>query len=109
DLRYPGDGYYDAHWERELVAKRNMNSKGIYVVDKVNHFYSLLYHALLHKPSLGKDYKARLERLGGEIGVDIRSTISDPSLLASFLVRNKYKITEPDDRSVLFQRQLAKK
>lgn len=110
DLRYIGDGYYDAKWQREMLNKRILNKRSIYTPDQHNHLFSLLYHALIHKDVFNEDYKNRLSKLAKKNGLAL--PISSPeqqymTFLRDFLDRHKYKITVPDDRSVLFQPKRA--
>ena len=37
---------------------------GFYILSKKNHFYALLYHALIHKNTIKEDYIAQLKCLG---------------------------------------------
>lgn len=109
DLRYPGDGYYDKKWEQDLLDKRVKNKKKLYVADTKNHFFSLLYHALLHKAEVSPDYVTKLTALGNELGIKGDDVASYQKLMVTFLRQSKYKITEPDDRSVVFQRERAQR
>ncbi|HRN97008.1 MAG TPA: RIO1 family regulatory kinase/ATPase [Candidatus Saccharibacteria bacterium] len=105
DFRFTGDGYYDELWQNNILSFRKFDKdRGFYIVDKYNHFYSLAYHAIIHKPDLTDDYKSRL--------VDMDSTFSHESdsnkfirllckKLGVFMVDNNYEISKPES-SVFF-------
>jgi hypothetical protein len=109
DIRSVGDGYYDEHWQRNILATRVLDPRGFYVPDDENYFYSLLYHALFQKPKLKEDYRTRLAWLGQKIGVAFSGIdvafgdyrLSD--LLWGYLGKRAYTATVPVDRSVHFK------
>ena len=59
DFRFIGDGYYDYKWQQQLLGTRIMY-KNIYIPNTENHFFSLMYHAFLHKEKLISDYVLKL-------------------------------------------------
>ena len=63
DLRYPGDGYYDESWQHHMLKSRQPNPAQIYVPEPQDHYFGLLYHALLHKAAFSTEYKQKLEEL----------------------------------------------
>ena len=91
DIRYVGDKYYDSKWAENIVKTR-MNNDFFFIPNNENYYYSLLYHALIHKPSLSTDYYNRL--------MAINPIKPDMKNLKSFLKANNYKITRPLDKSV---------
>ena len=60
DLRYVEDGYYDQIWAKNILKHRIKTSKGFFVPSNEDYFYSLLYHMLIHKNKIQKDYCDRL-------------------------------------------------
>ena len=66
DLRYIGDDYYFKQLEEDLLKTKIYNEKGFYTISNDYYFYTLLYHALLHKPSFSEDYKNRLSKMNKE-------------------------------------------
>ena len=71
DIRHVGDDYYCADWENDMLKNRvfHTNEEGsnvprnqFYCLDDENYFFSLVYHALIHKYEIANDYyeKARL-------------------------------------------------
>ncbi len=104
DFRHTGDEYYDKKWEREILKNRVLN-KGFYVPDMTNHFFSLLYHALLHKPNVAEDYHNQLKKIGKGQSYfskpyDNRDINGLIKLLRNFMFINDYNFTNPTDKSV---------
>lgn len=94
DLRCIDDGYLDSSWERDILSKR-VRLNGFYVMDRVNYFYALLYHAYLQKNYVSPDYEQRLTVLGKEIGVEY--TQDRAIQLLNFFMHGKgYKYTIPE-------------
>lgn len=106
DFRSIDDGYYDANWETSILKNRIFLSQGFYAPNPRDYFYSLLYHALIHKPALGDDYKQKLIKLAPTIDEKLSSASFQNgaalSLLSDFLLKNKYAFTQPIDKSVYF-------
>jgi hypothetical protein len=106
DFRNFDDNYYDTKWEQDILARRALTPEGFYVPAPEDHFYSLLYHAIIQKPAIGKDYIERLVTMAPEIGVKLtqRYFESDEAitLLSKFLLKNSYHFTQPNDKSVFF-------
>ena len=50
DLRQVGDGYYCTKWEKDLL-ERKVKYDCFYVMNPVDYFYTLAYHAILQKRS----------------------------------------------------------
>lgn len=60
DLRRTGDDYYPLEFEKDMLKGRELHEKGFFIPNEDDHFVSLLYHALVHKPSVSRDYKHKL-------------------------------------------------
>lgn len=97
DVRFVGDGYYDASWQEHILANRILVN-GLYVPSPDDFKYSLLYHALIHKRSISQDYQQKLNQLG----VDPEGGFI---ALNNFMNERHYKYTEPNDLSVYFNRE----
>jgi len=95
DLRSIGDGYYASEWENDILLNRYYIEKKVYVPQRDNYRYSLLYHALVHKPMLGDDYKTKLMF---EFGSCERKQLE--SLLENYMLRKGYSYSMPKDKSV---------
>lgn len=107
DLRYIGDNYYYYNLEKSLLENRIYNSKGFYTVSEEEYFYTLLYHAILHKPTFSEDYKNKLNKMRPSL--DFKDDEKSIQILNNWLVQKGYSITIPIDKSVLFNKENAKK
>jgi hypothetical protein len=96
DVRYPGDGYYDPDFEREIVEHGQIVD-GIRVPAPEDQFYSLLYHALLQKPAVAPDYAAYFKEAAPRFG--LTGDAADPrtleTWLAGWLKAHNYKYAKP--------------
>ena len=112
DLRFTGDNYYDINWQKDILESR-IKEKFYYRPTSFNYFYSLLYHALLHKVKFGLDYQERLLELNDEYSIiSVRKYLSILDVfnkLEEFLSVNKYYITYPNDFSVFWNYKLYDK
>lgn len=110
DIRYVGDDYYCRPFEESILEHRRLNAKGIYTPDAEHAFYSLVYHALIHKRAIAKDYfeKARLafERLGDAAPQDKAEYAGDFdlyfALLKRYMKEKGYTFVRPQDLSVFY-------
>lgn len=67
DLRQVGDGYYCAKWEKELLERRVWH-ECFYVMNELDYFYTLAYHAILQKASFSDEYLSRLNQMSQKLG-----------------------------------------
>jgi hypothetical protein len=88
DIRWIGDGYYDSKWEQVMLNNRVSFSDMFYVMDRGNYYWSLLYHALIHKKDISNDYLERLSTMAIEL--NIRSENLD-----NYMRSHGYKYTYP--------------
>ena len=100
DFRYVGDGYYDLQWEKDILANR-IEKNGIYIPDEFNYKYMLLYHALIHKLEVARDYTTRLDAMFGK-------KKWNRVVLINFLKDKGYSFSEPRDLSVYFNLRVVK-
>lgn len=104
DFRSVGDGYYDTAWQENMLNSRVIKDDVFYTPSPDNHFYGLLYHALVQKPAIADDYGKRLISVAKEFGVSIGAPKIDrdkaTSVLAKFMSSCGYVITQPRDKSV---------
>lgn len=105
DFRSVDDGYYDTRWEQAILNERVFGN-GFYTPSPKDHFYSLLYHALIHKPAIGQDYIDKLSKMSPNQGIKLSpvsfKTDEAINILSSFLLENSYSFTQPNDKSVYF-------
>ncbi len=105
DFRFIGDNYYDYKWEQQLLKTR-VKYNYLYVPNEENHFYSLMYHAFIHKEKLIEDYVTKLIALSKNVGLDYDETsflyygvLKD---LNTFIVAQHYDYVEPRDLTVFY-------
>lgn len=105
DFRFNGDNYYDYKWEQDILKTR-IKYKNIYVPNNINHFYSLMYHAFIHKEILIKDYIFKLISLSDKenLGYNTKAFIDFKVLddLNAFMIANNYEFVEPRDLTVFY-------
>lgn len=110
DFRDCGDGYFDTNWQKLILTERELANDSFYRPSDPQYFYSLLYHALVHKKSFSSEYQQRLQQLSNtlEQDLDLSSTKAAQDTLESFLTSHGYHYTEPHDVSVYFNQNIAR-
>ena len=106
DFRFVGDGYYDACWERKMLARRVV-ADGIFLLYPEDAFFALVYHALFHKFEIAPDYAAKAAALAKTAGLDWTDYGEALLALEDFLFRNGYEKTRPADTSVRWNERLV--
>ncbi|UQZ87706.1 hypothetical protein C4J81_00115 [Deltaproteobacteria bacterium Smac51] len=112
DLRFVGDDYYCRQWESDLLNNRIFQD-GLYVPRPEDYFYSLVYHALIHKKSIADDYHLKTARLARDLKILDAETIESADfdlyfeLLCDYMWAHHYQFVRPHDVSVFFKKQLA--
>jgi hypothetical protein len=106
DIRFMGDGYYCDAWEKNILASR-VKRGNLYVPDQENLFYSLSYHALVHKRCFSERYDQIIRQMAPDIGLDLRPAPSlmdfEQQLWASldeFMTRKRYQYVRPSELSI---------
>ena len=102
DLRYVGDGYYDTNWQKEML-KNKTQYKNVSIMNREDYFYSLLYHAIIHKPEVADDYITALNEISknnryvdGSINQSWFKRGLAAEVLGKYLAKNNYEITKPE-------------
>jgi len=107
DLRYVGDGYYDARWEQKLLERR-VERDGVCVLDPENAFFALAYHAFYQKREIAADYPPKLAALAKVANIT-GSTLEDWLLqLEEFLACHHYESAPARDESVFWNTRLVR-
>ncbi len=106
DLRYIGDGYYCERLESNLISNRIYNPKGFYTISGEEYFYTLLYHAFLHKKEFAEDYKTRLQKMIDSMDLNVEFS-NYQEILQKWMIKNEYFVTIPNDISVQFNKENA--
>ena len=99
DLRYVGDNYYDKCWQRNILKNRVLDPGGFYRPNDEDHFYTLLYHAIIQKPAMSDEYREKLTRMASGLGI---SGIGK-RVLDDYMERMWYEYVEPVDKSVYYK------
>lgn len=116
DIRYVGDNYYCQKWQEAMLKNKTLFKKSLYIQNDESYFYSLVYHAAIHKSKIAPDYHIKLEKLYRRLNVGNRPDLAyftQPFdkyfyLLQNYLFDNHYYFTEPIDKSVHFNANLIK-
>ena len=100
DLRHIGDNYYYEKLEKDILKEREYNEKGFYTLNKQNYFYTLLYHALIHKTIFKDDYKEKLMNMQIQ-NVDMNTSIElYAKILKDWMLEHEYIMVDPEDKTV---------
>lgn len=99
DTRILGDGYYDRHWQRDMLKNKKLHPQGFYIMDPQNYFYSLIYHAIYQKKAgLSDEYAQRLNQMSDKDVVLTQNEFA--SQLNEFMRAKHYAYTQTEDQSV---------
>jgi len=103
DFRFLGDNYYDVEWEKNILFTKELVKNTFFTPNNENHFFSLLYHAVIHKPKIGKDYIEKLKQINKNYISNFNNLNNEKEYslaLSTFLEKNNYNFTTPLDKSV---------
>lgn len=107
DIRYLGDNYYPDVWVLDILRRVQTYNNCVPIMDKVNMFYSLIYHVLTHKKSIKDKYVNELNELSLSLSgkkIFERGSINFSSLalplLKKYMAYKNYYYFYPYDRSV---------
>lgn len=102
DFRFVGDNYYDPRWENVILRERVLSDGNFYVMDAVNQYYSLLYHAYIQKYHIASDYPEKLKAFANAIGEEYVNENPEHSIaqLDAFMKQNGYEYFKCEDQSV---------
>ena len=111
DVQYISDNYYCHEWQTYLMGNRVLNEKSIYVLNDTDYFYTLIYHAVVHKKKISSDYYSKLRALIKTADIDIHQSEFDKTnddfdvyikYLMNYMDTKGYTFTKPDDNYVYF-------
>tara|TARA_Y100000996_G_scaffold152390_1_gene117361 strand:+ start:4100 stop:5386 length:1287 start_codon:yes stop_codon:yes gene_type:complete len=70
DFRYlKNQNYFDEKWLKNILKNRDFHPNGFYIPCKEDYFYTLLYHAIIHKKIISEKAKQRLDTLAKELNM----------------------------------------
>ena len=64
DFRFVGDNYYDKKLQQDMLDTRIKHTNGFYIPNNEMHLYSLIYHAIIHKPKISSTYLKVFKQYG---------------------------------------------
>lgn len=106
DIRHPLDNYMDSNWVRDVILRKTLNNRGIFILRDDDQFFTLLYHAIVQKSEVKQKYLKEFEKLSQKLKLDFFKVtdISDnkkmANLIEGYLKANNYKYTRPNDLRV---------
>mgnify|MGYP003677361666 CR=1 FL=1 len=103
DIRYVGDNYVDAVWEKDMIKKRIKhtlkNDITIYIPNKSDEIFSLIYHIIIQKPNPSKSkHIPRIQELLNKV-LDFDNIAE---FLVTFMEEKGYEFKRPYDKGVGF-------
>ncbi|MCK8043306.1 hypothetical protein MSG37_00265 [Shewanella sp. 1CM18E] len=108
DIRTIGDGYMDSEFSEKLISSRYLFENIYFRPENKIYFYSLLYHALVHKERIAADYENRFEVMANNLAISgIKEQNDKLSLLKSYMGENCFEFVEPNDLSVFYNFKLV--
>lgn len=98
--------YYCHEWSRNILNTKIFLPSNVYAPNTENYFFSLLYHALIHKNSpIEKGYIDKLVSLSQQINFfEFEKCLADGNLeylkmvINAYVISNGYKFTQPTAR-----------
>ena len=106
DIRYVGDGYYDPAWEADMLKNKRLYNELFYIPDEKDEFYSLIYHAVIQKNTISKDYAVKLAAIAGIPEFTEEWGLKE---LESFMREKGYRYTYPVYPGGIFRKDKASK
>lgn len=104
DVRYIGDNYYPAEWQRNILSRRVQLPNGLYIMCEEDYVYSLAYHALCQKPALSEEYYNKISVAYKKLlNVDPTIKIAEADfirILARYCTSHSYSVFTPEDPGV---------
>ena len=104
DLRYIGDDYFSYKWEREILLTK-VKHKYFYIPSNENHFFTLLYHALIHKNEISLDYIQRFQELKKDLPMNEYVDENLLDYLLNYMDNKSYQLVEAKDITVGFNKK----
>ena len=102
DIREVGDNYVDTKWESDILKRRILSESGLYVPSKDDHFYSLIYHAIIQKKDISETYVKVFHDVGGYTEKQAKDKVFLRKKLDDYMSKNGYKMVKPRDETVKY-------
>ena len=100
DLRHVGDNYMCKQWQLDILKRRVKLDSGMYVPSEEDHLYTIIYHAIIQKPSISETYVNVMTSLGKFTDAQARDKQFLRERMGSFMESRGYKMVPPLDISV---------
>lgn len=107
DVRFLGDGYYDKLWQYDMLQNKFFTEEFVPSMNKINYFFSLIYHTKIQKHEIKDVYIERVSELANLLMIDgyTADKIYDDkyvsALLSKFMVSHNYQYFSPIDINVI--------
>ena len=95
DFRSVGDNYYDKNFQIKMLNTRIKHPNGFYIPNEENHFYSLIYHSIIHKSNISSTYINVFKKYGLKDSELTKKTLKDK--LDIFMEKNGYSYVKPEE------------
>lgn len=111
DMRFVGDKYYDVIWEKEMLQKKYLRN-GVYIPRPDDYFFSLLFHAKIHKVTSKFKYAVILENLAKSLNFDwykkeyLENDQRIGEILRGFYQSHGYYYEQPIDKGVFKNKRI---
>lgn len=101
DIRFLGDNYYDRAWQKRMLETKVPRGT-FFALDDYQYYWTLLYHAIVHKGLVSELYRNRLGKLSrfASLNFGKKSDNRLRSRLLQYLSKNGYGVPKPNDKSV---------
>ena len=104
DLRQIDDSYYPLNWQLQMLKNRIFDKDlNVYKISKIDEYYSLIYHTIIHKDNVSPDYIAKINKIYNDLvgrRADEKNFVSHVLSLKRFLKSNKIIIGSSKDQTV---------
>ena len=104
DLRQIDDNYYPTKWQIQMLDNKIFNKKlNIYQISNIDQYYSLVYHAIIHKDNIAPDYTEKINIIYKQLTkdrLDEKNFVYHVDMLRRFLISNKIIISASADQTV---------
>jgi len=112
-IRHVGDQLFDARWEADLIARRELDARGWYRLSRTDAAEVRAYRALMHRASLDRaGLEAQLaEARAADSAPRLLEALARPedarASLVAFLDERGYALVRPLDLSVPFRHDMV--
>ena len=94
DFRFVGDNYYCKTFQEDMLNSRIKHENSFYIPNPEYHLYSLIYHAIIHKPKISNTYIKVFKQYGLTNENINRKDLR--VMLEKFMQDKNYKYVKPE-------------